>query len=49
MKRRWMIVGITSMALIGAGVVVRAVHLGKDDHENWRLENERDVSTLRHR
>jgi len=26
MKRPWMIVGITSMALIGAGVVVRAVH-----------------------
>jgi TPR repeat protein len=26
MKRRWMIVGITGMALIGAGVVVRAVH-----------------------
>ena len=26
MKRRWMIVGITSMALIAAGVVVRAVH-----------------------
>jgi hypothetical protein len=26
MKRRWMIVDITSMALIGAGVIVRAVH-----------------------